>query len=261
MIWNGLELPKAYYQDDVVYIIHGDCREILPSIIEKSIDLVLTSPPYNVGKDYEVDMTREQYRKLLFDCFVLLKVVLKNDGRLCINIPPTMGSHNIIFSPYKILLDALDYSGLHLRDCITWNQNNSGNDTAWGSFASASAPCLRHQVENIVVAYNEQFNKINKGVSTITNRDFTVLTIDHWSFPVEGNDNKHPTPFPIELPRRCLDMFSYLDDLILDPFLGSGTTAFCAKKLGRKCIGIEIEEKYCEIAAKRCSQSVMRLEI
>ena len=251
-------MMKPYYQDEWVTIYHGDCREILPELPE--VDLVVTSPPYNVGKEYELGTSRAEYCTLLSDFFTALKPSMASDGRVCLNIPPTMGSHNVIFSPYKLCLDAFFEAGFNLRDIVTWNQCNSGNDTAWGSFASASAPWLRHQVENIILGYKDQWKKLSKGISTITNRQFTLWTVDHWTFAVARN-SQHPAPFPEELPVRCIHLFSYSEDTILDPFLGSGTTAIVAKKLNRKCVGIEIEEKYCEIAAKRCQQMVMDLRI
>lgn len=252
-------MTKPYYQDEWVTIYHGDCREILPELPADIVDLVITSPPYNVGKEYEADVLRDDYIQLLRETAYLLLLRLKVDGRVCWNVANTMGLGDKVFSPLHLSLNALAAGFLRLRDIIVWNQLNSGNDTAWGSYQSASAPWLRHQCESIIIAYKNKWKKENKGISTITPKQFMKFTVDLWSMPCVPNSN-HPTPFSEELAVRCLLLYSYQDDLILDPFLGSGTTAYCAKKLNRHCIGIEIEEKYCEIAAKRCSQSVMRLE-
>ncbi|MBA7639465.1 Modification methylase DpnIIB [subsurface metagenome] len=250
---------KPYYQDEWVTIYHGDCREILPQLPDDSVDLVLTSPPYNVGKEYEIDIPRDDYTQLLTETAYHLRLKLKDDGRVCWNVANTMGLGDKVFSPLHLSLNALTGVTLRLRDIIVWNQLNSGNDTAWGSYCSASAPWLRHQCESVIIAYKDKWKKENKGISTITSAQFMKFTVDLWSMPCALN-SKHPTPFPEELAVRCLLLYSYQGDFILDPFLGSGTTAFCAKKLLRHCIGIEIEEKYCEIAAKRCSQGVMELK-
>ena len=217
---------------------------------DEFVDLVVTSPPYNVDKDYEAGVTRDAYYQLLTNLCHELKRTLKRDGRFCINIAQTMGSSKVIFSPLYILLQAVDVSGLRLRDIVIWNQSNSGNDTAWGSFASASCPWLRHQTENIVVGYNEQFAKIGKGESTISNRDFTVWTVDLWAMPTARYAD-HPAVFPEELPRRCIELFSYKGDLIYDPFAGTGTTLKMAKALGRSFIGSEIVKKYHRMACER----------
>jgi len=247
---------NPYYQDEWVTIYLGDCRGILPQLPDKSIDLVLTSPPYNVGKEYELDISRDKYKDLLTEALYSLHLKLRDDGRVCWNVANTMGLGDLVFSPLHISLNALAVTLFRLRDIVVWNQLNSGNDTAWGSYCSASAPWLRHQCESIIIAYKDIWKKEIKGISTITPAQFMKWTVDLWSMSCASN-SKHPTPFCEELAVRCLLLYSYQSDLILDPFLGSGTTAYCAKKLNRKCIGIEIEEKYCEIAANRCRQMVM----
>lgn len=228
-------------------------RDVLPKL-DIAIDLVVTSPPYNVGKEYEQDVDKEQYNNLVLDSLECIEEKLQH--RLCINIPPTMGSHSVIFSPLYVWLHALELTELKLRDIVTWNQNNSGNDTAWGSFASANAPWLRHQVESIIIGYKDKWER-KGGKSTIAPENFTRWTVDLWSMPVESKVKFHPTPFPEDLPARCMDLFSYEGDLIVDPFMGSGTTLYVAKKLGRKAIGIDTVEEYCEKAAIRCSQATM----
>jgi len=237
-------------------VVCGDCRKVMSEWPEDCIDLVVTSPPYNVGKEYEEGVTKKEYKKLLSEFCKRLEDVLKVDGRFCINIPQTMGSHKVVFSPLYFLLDEIEKSELKLRDIVTWNQMNSDNDTAWGSFASASAPWLRHQAECIVVGYNKRFKKKEKGQSTISNRDFTVWTVDLWTMPTAQHD-KHPAIFPKELPRRCIQLFSYRSDIVLDPFCGIGTTCVVAKELGRNYVGIDIEEKYCEIARKELRQETI----
>ena len=167
-----------------------------------------------------------------------------------------MGSHDVVFSPLYILLDSMEKTGLSLRDIAIWNQSNPGSDTAWGSFASASAPWLRHQTENIVIGYNEQFEKVDKGKSTISNRNFTVWTVDLWTMPT-AQHNEHPAIFPKELPRRCIQLFSYKNDVVLDPFCGIGTTCIVAKELGRSYVGLDVEEKYCEIARGKLKQEIV----
>jgi site-specific DNA-methyltransferase (adenine-specific) len=247
---------KPFFSDSLVEIYCGDCREILPQL-DIAVDLVVTSPPYNVGKEYEREVDRKQYKKLAIESLECISAKLKH--RFCINIPPTMGGRSVIFSPLYVWLYALERTDLKLRDIVAWNQNNSGNDTAWGSFASANAPWLRHQVESIIIGYKDKWER-KGGKSTIAPENFTKWTVDLWPMPVENKIKFHPTPFPEELPARCIDLFSYENDLILDPFMGSGTTCFVAKKLGRRSIGIELSEGYCEEAAKRCSQNVLDFE-
>lgn len=244
-----------FYQDDWATIYCGDCLEIMPLMEPEGVDLVVSSPPYNVGKEYENGITREQYSLMILDFFGGLEPRLSRQGRFCINVAQTMGSHSIIFSPLNIWLNTISIIDLKLRDILIWNQINSGNDTAWGSFASANAPWLRHQTENIIIGHKGDWNR-KGGTSTIDSRNFTLWTVDLWAFATAHKNGSHPTPFPKDLPIRCIQLFSYLEDLILDPFLGSGTTCVAAKNLNRKSIGIEINPKYCEIAVKRLRQEV-----
>jgi len=227
-------------------LIHADAVEGMQTLEDGSIDLVITSPPYNVGKEYEVDVSGKEYTDMVLSVCEEWKRVLADDGRFCCNIPFTMGSNSLIRLVLYEWETALLKSGLTIRDCIIWNQNNSGNDTSWGSFKSASCPWIRHQCELIVIGYNKQWKKIHKGESTISNRDFTRWTLDKWDMACARNPI-HPAVFPEELPTRCIHLFSYKNDVILDPFVGSGTTMKTAKNLQRNVIGIDKEKKYCDM--------------
>lgn len=218
MKWNNIELPPAYYSDEWVYIIHGDCREILPLIPDKSIDLVLTDPPYGVGKDYGKGCKDDL-------------VTFVNSVSLVVNLD----IRAVIFCPVSRLFDLPirpEWLGI-------WFKN-------WTGLALRSYPFYPHW-EALAFYHLKGDFAGNKGHRS-----------DVFEFAsIRPEINGHPSPKPETL---ISELITFLQpELILDPFLGSGTTAYCAKKLNRKCIGIEIEEKYCEIAAKRCCQSVMDL--
>ncbi len=219
MNWNGLDLPTAYYQDDAVYIIHGDCREILPSL--EKVDLVLTDPPYGIG------VNKMQLGNRKTETFYSGDWDSHSPDSDTIAMLMKAGCEQIVFGGNY--MNNLPIS----RGWVVWDKNNGASSFADG--------------ELIWTSYDIPL-RIKKV---------------HWvgSAP-KWEDTKakvHPTQKPVSLIEYLINI--RLVETILDPFLGSGTTAYCAKKLNRKCIGIEIEEKYCEIAAKRCSQSVMRLDI
>ena len=231
-------------------LICSDAIAGMGTLDDDSVDLLVTSPPYNVGKEYEEDVSREEYTKLVFDACKEFKRVLKPDGRFCINVPFTMGSHSVTRLVMHEWETALLETELTIRDYIIWNQNNSGNDTAWGSWKSASSPWLRHQAEVIIIGYKEQWKKLHKGESSIGSRDFTRWTLDMWSMAC-AHSKFHPAVFPEKLPYRCIQLFSYVGDVILDPFSGSGTTLKVARDLRRNSIGIDKSEDYCKGAKKR----------
>lgn len=234
-------------------IIHGSCldRAHLP---ERSIDLVVTSPPYNLGIQYRDNNDALTYSDYIeFNATWLSNVLywLKDDGRLCLNVPldTSKGGQRSIGADLTVSARGVGYN---YRTTIVWNEGNISKGTAWGSWMSASAPHVIAPVELIIVLYKKHWKKATKGASDITRQESKHWTKDLWTFNGESKKRVgHPAPFPVELPRRCIKLFSYTSDIILDPFLGSGTTLVACQLLGRMGIGIELSEEYCRRAAER----------
>jgi len=218
---------------------------------DNSVGLMITSPPYNVGKDYDDDLSLEEYLLLLKRVFAETYRVLEPGGRACINIANSGRKPYIPLSHYisKIMIDI----GYLMRGEIIWIKAEGANGScAWGSFCSPSNPTLRDIHEYILVFSKSDFRRAYSGESTILKDDFLRDTLSVWRFnPESASKIGHPAPFPLELPLRLINLYSYKTDLILDPFLGSGTTCVAAKKLARDYIGYDIEEKYCKLAQNR----------
>lgn len=244
----------VFFKNDRITIINDDVL-LTDEIPEKSIDLIVTSPPYNVDIKYNshkdtLDYTEylEFSKKWLSRCFKWLK----DDGRFCLNIPldKNKGGQQSVSAD---LTTSAKKVGFKYHSSIIWNEGNISRRTAWGSWGSASAPYVIAPVEVIVILYKDKWKKMSGSrISDITKKEFMEWTNGLWTFSGESKKKiGHPAPFPVELPRRCIKMFSYVDDLILDPFLGSGTTLIAAFLNKRRGIGIEIDKAYCELAKKR----------
>jgi len=244
--------------DGSITIIHGDflTTTLIP---ENSIDLIVTSPPYNVDIRYESyrdDIPYEKYLEFTEKWLSKALKLLKPDGRICLNIPldKSKGRREEGFqSVYVDIVSVAKRVGWKYFSTIIWNEQNISRRTAWGSWLSASAPYVIAPVEVIVIMYKDRWRKTSgSGVSDITREEFIEWTNGVWTFPGENPKRVgHPAPFPLELPKRCIKLFSYVGDTVLDPFLGSGTTLVAAALLKRKGIGVEIERKYCETAKER----------
>ena len=234
------------------------------AIKKESIDLIVTSPPYNVDIAYnsnDDDLSYEDYltftKKWLSRCFRWLK----SDGRFCLNIPLDKnkgGQRPVGADITKIATDI----GFQYHSTIVWNEGNISRRTAWGSWLKASAPYVIAPVELIVVLYKEEWKKTSgSGISDIQKDEFLEWTNGLWTFTGEKKSRVgHPAPFPIELPRRCIKLLSYIDDVVLDPFMGSGTTLLAASENHRNSIGIEIDADYCQLAKERLRQMSLFLE-
>lgn len=247
---------KIILQAPSITIINDDFLNT--SLVPKeSIDLIVTSPPYNLDMSYTTyqdNLPYSHYLKFTEQWVKKAYEVSKPCGRLCLNIPFDIrkGKKEEGFLP--IYLDVVRIAqdvGWKYFVTIVWYKQNVSKRTAWGSFVSAKAPYVLPPLEAIVVLYKEKWKR-EKGVSDILKEEFIEWTIGMWCFPGEnGRRIGHPSPFPVELPLRCIKLFSYVGDLVLDPFLGSGTTLVAVMKTGRKGIGIEIDRNYCEIAKRR----------
>lgn len=224
-----------------------------------SVDLIVTSPPYNVDICYgsfQDDIPYEKYLEFTEKWLTKALGLLKPDGRMCLNIPldKSKGRKEEGFqSVYADIVGIAKKIGWKYFSTIIWNESNISRRTAWGSWLSARAPYVIAPVEMIVVLYKDKWKKTSgSGVSDISRDEFIEWTNGLWTFPGESKKKVgHPAPFPLELPKRCIKLFSFVDDVVLDPFLGSGTTLIACALLNRKGIGVEIDKKYCELAKKR----------
>ncbi len=221
---------------------------------KSSIDLIVTSPPYNVGIEYETHNDEISYKRYLEwtgEWLSKALSILKTDGRICLNIPldKNKGGMESVYADITVLAKKI---GFKYQSTVVWNEQNISRRTAWGSWLSASAPYVIAPVEMIVILYKNRWKKEKKGISDITKEEFIQWTNGMWTFSGESKKRiGHPAPFPLELPKRCIKLFSYIGDTVLDPFAGSGTTLIEAQKLNRKGIGVEISREYFELAKKR----------
>jgi site-specific DNA-methyltransferase (adenine-specific) len=225
------------------------------NIGDRSIDLIVTSPPYNVDIQYNSHddcISYEEYlefsRRWMERCYGWLK----DDGRFCLNIPldKNKGGQQSVGADLTTLAKSLGFS---YHSTIIWNEGNISRRTAWGSWLSASAPYVIAPVELIIVLYKDSWKKTSgTRKSDITRDEFMAWTNGLWTFNGERKTKiGHPAPFPVELPLRCMKLFSFLEDTVLDPFMGSGSTLVAASRCDRCGIGIEIDPRYCEIALER----------
>jgi site-specific DNA-methyltransferase (adenine-specific) len=242
-VWSKLEGVKIFNEDFLKV-----------DIPEDSIDLIVTSPPYNVGIDYNSHNDTISYKEYLDWTGEWLEKayrLMKSDGRMCLNIPldKNKGGQQSVYADITTIAKKV---GLKYHSTVIWNEGNISRRTAWGSWLSASAPYVIAPVETIVILYKDNWKKHRRGRSDITKNEFIEWTNGLWTFSGESKKKiGHPAPFPVELPRRCIKLFSYVGDTVLDPFLGSGSTAIAAYKLNRKAIGVEIDETYFRLAIKR----------
>ena len=222
----------------------GDCLEILPTLSD--IDLIVTSPPYFNAKEYSHFETymdymvfMQQFIKYSFEC-------LKDGGRFCLNVPDGYG-RDPWMPIYGNCLGLVALVGFTIRGSIVWNKSTGAGKTSWGSWRSSSSPCLIDEHEMIIVAHKK--DPRIKG-SPIGKEDFLKSIHSVWNIKPETKRD-HPAPFPLEIPRRLITLYSGVGDMILDPFAGSGTTGVACVQTQRNFTGIEKDESYFGIAKKR----------
>ena len=229
--------------------------EAMSELLNGCIHLVVTSPPYNVGKIYDKDFTLDEYLKMLKRVFSECYRVLISGGRACINVANIGRKPYIPLHAYLVLI--MQEIGFLMRGEIIWHKGaGAGVSCAWGSWKSASNPCLRDVHEYILVFSKVDFRRQCKQ-NTIKKEEFLEFTKSVWEFsPVSAKKVGHPAPFPEELPRRLIQLYSFEKDIILDPFCGSGTTCIAALKANRQFIGYEIDKGYIELAKSRIDSLV-----
>jgi len=247
---------EPYFHANSIYIFNDNILKT-EAIAEDSIDLIVTSPPYGVDikyENYDDSVPYNRYlgftREWLERCYSFSK----DDGRLCLNVPldKNKGGQQSVGADITCIAKEI---GWKYHSTIIWNEQNISRRTAWGSWLSASAPFVIAPVEVIIVLYKKMWKKTHKGKSDIIRKDFIEWTNGVWNFSGESKNRVgHPAPFPVELPRRCIKLFSYVSDTILDPFLGSGTTLLACLETKRAGVGIEINKNYCDLAVKRLKE-------
>lgn len=243
----GVDLPAEVANR--VYC--GDSRR-MAELPDHSVHLVVTSPPYAVGKTYDQDMSLAEYRQLLRDVFRETYRVLAPGGRVCINVANVGRKPYIPLASY-ITMDMLEL-GYLMRGEIIWDKGASaGGSCAWGSWQSASNPSLRDRHEYILVFSKEVYKRARAGrEDTIGRGQFLEYTQSVWNFPTESARRVgHPAPFPVELPGRLIQVYTFSGDVVLDPFCGSGTTCVAALLADRKYVGYDIQPEYVALAQKR----------
>lgn len=245
---------ELFFHKDSVFIYNADILKT-KSIKENSIDLIVTSPPYNVDIKYnshDDTMSYEDYLLFTKEWLASCYKFVKDDGRFCLNIPldKNKGGQQSICADITNIAKQV---GFKYHATIIWNEQNISRRTAWGSWLSASAPYVIAPVEVIVVLYKNEWKKTSGSrKSDITKKEFMEWTNGVWNFSGESKKRVgHPAPFPVELPKRCIKLFSFVGDTILDPFLGSGSTLLASLEAGRIGIGVDIDKKYCELAKSR----------
>ena len=248
---------------EVLNKIFCKSSEYMDEIPDNSIHLMVTSPPYNVTKEYDEDLTLDEYRELLKRVFSETYKKLVIGGRACVNIANVGRKPYIPLHSY-IIRDMLDI-GFLMRGEILWNKSSSaGVSTAWGSWKSPKNPILRDVHEYIMIFSKGSFSRFNadKKEGTISKKEFLEFTKSIWTFPAESAQRvNHPAPFPADLPYRCIQLFTFKGDIVLDPFVGSGTTCIAALRTGRYFIGYDNNPKYVDIARKRIKKETQQLKL
>lgn len=253
----------------------GDCLEVMKEIPDNFIDLVVTSPPYNIGIEYDSWNDRMKWTdywkftsEWLSECFRVLK---NNGGRICINHYLSFGSGNrgfkigvkngteqededtgngIRVSPLCEINNIAQNIGFKHHALVVWEDRTLSRKTAWGSWLSASSPYINCPFEGILILFKNKWKKENKGDNTLSSHEFINLTRGLWNLKTE-NKGLTKANFDLTLPEKCINLLTYKGDIVLDPFVGSGTTAEACIKAQRNFIGIDISPNYCNVANKR----------
>ena len=240
--------------DEVLDRLYCKSSEEMSELPDDCVALMVTSPPYNVGKDYDHDLSLDEYLDLLHRVLKETFRVTEPGGRVAVNVA------NLGRKPYlplnHMVAGMLQDIGFLLRGEIVWQKaRGAGGSCAWGSWQSAKNPTLRDVHEYVLVASKGSYRRAREGDDTISKEEFLAGTTSIWDLkPASARRIGHPAPFPVELPRRLIEMYTFAGDLVLDPFIGSGTTAVAAAETGRRYVGYDIHPDYLEIARTRIEE-------
>jgi site-specific DNA-methyltransferase (adenine-specific) len=248
-----------------IKLFNGDCVEVLDTLDKESVNLVITSPPYNVdlGNNkynnsgynlYNDNREHKEYIEWLKTIFAKVKTVLKSGGRVCINIGD--GKNGTVPTSSDIIQFMCNDLNYIPTAHIIWNKNNIAARTAWGSYMSPSSPSYPCPFEHILIFAKDSTKLLHSGTSDLKKSEFITYANSLWTFtPEKLQEVGHPAAFPMELPYRLIKMNSYIGDTVLDIFMGSGTTGVTCKLLDRNFIGIELDKKYFDMAETRIQRT------
>jgi modification methylase len=252
---NIVENPVPPECVDTILCKSSERMDELP---DACMHLAVTSPPYNVGKTYDQDLTLAEYRQLLKKVFSEVFRVLVDGGRACVNVA-NLGRKPYIPLHSYVIADMLDV-GFLMRGEVIWNKGSSaGTSTAWGSWQSASNPSLRDTHEYILAFSKGSFSR-PAGKNTISKEEFLSYTKSVWEFQAEfATRVGHPAPFPVELPHRCIQLYTFQGDFVLDPFCGVGSTCIAALRAGRHFVGYDTKQEYVDASLRRIEESKTKI--
>lgn len=246
---------KTWIEYNKIY--NEDCLNTLARMPDNYLDLTVTSPPYNIEIKYDV----YKDKRPVGDYFAWVEYWLKElyratkpDGRVCINHYLSISMNGKRCSPVANIISIAKKMGFKYHGLAVWTDRTVSRITAWGSWLSARAPYVNTPFEGIIILYKERWRKDVPGITNISKEEFVKGCSGVWELVPEINRKLHPASFPESIPSRCIQLFSYEDDLVFDPFMGSGTTLISAKRLNRRYIGSDVSKKYCEVAESRLKE-------
>ena len=245
------EVIASNNKSKIIDKIFHKSSENMEELENNSVSLTVTSPPYNIGKDSDSDLTDDKYWSMMENIFKETYRVTQSGGRLVVNVANLGRKPYIPFSKY--FTELLIETGFIMRGEIIWQKSKGANaNFAWGSWLSASNPVIRDIHEYCLVFSKDSLKKSTQGESSLEKEEFMESTLSIWNInPEKAKKIGHPAPFPVELPKKFINLYSFKKDLVLDPFIGSGTTAVASKLMQRNYVGYEINKDYIEIASKR----------
>lgn len=252
---------KTVNEAPLVDEVFEESADRMSQLPDNSVALMVTSPPYHVGKDYDTDSSFEEYLALIEAVFTETHRVLQPGGRAVVNVA------NLGRRPYvplsHLVTERMLRIGFHMRGEIIWQKaRGAGGSCAWGSWRSPANPVIRDLHEYLLCFSKGRFDRVVKGEADIETDEFMSATLSIWEMqPESANRVNHPAPFPVELPERFIKMYTYRDELVLDPFMGSGSTAVAAVRTGRHWVGYDIDPEYCRITRQRVQDAKDRLVV